>query len=418
MAHSRCILHLDMDAFYASVEQLRRPELRGLPVVVGHDGPRGVVAAASYEARKYGIHSAMPSATARRLCAHAVFIPADFAAYREASSRVFGVLRGYTPVIEPLALDEAYLDLTGSREAREDAAGVGARIKREVLEATGGLTSSVGIGTSKVVAKVASELQKPDGLVVVPEGGEATFLARLPLRVLPGLGPSAEARLGGLSLRTVADLARLPEEVLSARLGNQGPGLLALARGVDPRPVSIPGMPKSISREVTFERDRADADGLRRTVRGLAQDVTQSLRRHGLRARTVRLKVRFTGFETHTHQATLAMATDIDDEFLVAADRLVAEALVPGRGVRLVGIGAAGLQDAAQEELFDGGRDRRHALDVALDSLRERFGTTAVRRGDAGPLRQLDFRRDDLDVATEARGAGAGDDDGRAGREG
>jgi DNA polymerase-4 len=314
-----------MDAFYASVEQLRRPEIRGKPVIVGHDGPRGVVAAASYEARRFGIHSAMPTATARRLCPTLLIIPADFEAYREASARVFSVLRTYTPVIEPLALDEAYLDLSGSREARHQPQAVGFRLKAEVREATGGLTASVGAAASKAVAKIASDLRKPDGLVLVSPGTEAAFLAPLPLRVLPGLGPAGERRLDGLGLRTVGDIAATPVEILSARLGSSGPTLKALAQGDDPRAVELPGIPKSISREITFERDVADREALRRTVRSLAQDVTQSLRRRRLGAHTVRLKVRFAGFETHTFQATLPTATDLDDDVLATADRLLGE---------------------------------------------------------------------------------------------
>jgi DNA polymerase-4 len=390
-----------MDAFYASVEQRRRPELRGKPVAVGYDGPRGVVAAASYEARKFGVHSAMPSITAKRLCHQLVFIPADFKAYGAASSRVFSVLRRYTPLIEPLALDEAFLDLSGSREARSHPEEVATRIKTEVREVTGGLTSSVGIGASKVVAKVASDLRKPDGLVVVRPGEEHAFLAPLPIRVLPGLGPAAERRLDGLGLRTVGDLAALPASVLTARLGSRGPELQRLAVGDDLREVSIPGMPKSISREVTFERDVVDREKLRQTVRSLAQDVTQSLRHNGLWARTVRIKLRYAGFETHTHQATLKAPTDVDKEVLDALERLLDESLPEPRPIRLIGVGASGLSDDTQGELFDPDRNRYHALDTALDQLRQRFGPAAVVRGQAAVARQLDFRRDDLDAAAQ-----------------
>jgi DNA polymerase-4 len=389
-----------MDAFYASVEQLRHPELRGKPVVVGHDGRRGVVATASYEARKFGVHSAMPSATARRLCPQAIFIGPDFTAYRDASSVVFSVLRRYTPVIEPLSLDEAYLDLSGNREARAAPEAVGRRLKAEVLQATGGLTSSVGIATVKAVAKIASDYRKPDGLVVVQPGTEAAFLAPLPLRVLPGLGPAAERRLDGLGLKTVGDIAATPVGVLTARLGSSGASLWATALGDDPRPVSAPGRPKSISREVTFERDVRDVASLRRTVRALAQDVTQSLRRNGLWARTVRLKVRFEGFETHTFQSTLATATDLDEEVLAAADRLLGDALAESRPVRLIGIGAASLSDATEDGLFDQERSRRRSLDIAMDQLRRRFGPQAVHRGQQGSGEQRDFRRDDLDTVT------------------
>ena len=394
-----------MDAFYASVEQLRNPELQGKPVVVGHDGPRGVVAAASYEARRFGIHSAMPSATARRLCRQAIFIPVDFVAYREASAKVFAVLRRCTPVIEPLALDEAYLDLSGDRDARATAGATARRLKVEIREATGGLTASVGIGTCKVVAKVGSDLRKPDGMVVVPPGTEAAFLAPLPLRVLPGLGPAAERRLTGLGLRTVADLAALPIDVLRGRLGNSAAGLQALALGQDPRPVSVPGMPKSISREITFEKDIEDRAALRREVRVLAQDVAHSLRAQSLWARTVRMKVRYAGFETHTLQATLPGGTDSDRELMGVADQLLAQATAAGRPVRLIGVGAAGLSAAAQPDLLDGSGARDRALDQAMDELRQRFGWSAVHRGPAVGGRQLDFRREDLDAVQ-----GPGDD--------
>jgi DNA polymerase-4 len=398
---SRCIVHLDMDAFYASVEQLRDPRLRGKPVVVGHSGTRGVVAAASYEARRFGVRSAMPSAVAHRLCPQAIWIPADFRAYQEHSSRVFAVLERLTPIIEPLSLDEAFLDLSASPDFRAAPEAGGRRLKAEVLEATGGLTASVGIATCKVVAKVASDHRKPDGLVVVPPGDEAAFLAPLPVRVLPGLGPAAERRLADLELRTVGDVAGLADEALRARLGNQGPALGALARGQDPRPVVVPGRPKSISRETTFERDQSDREELRRVVRGLAQDVTRSLRARRLWARTVRLKVRWAGFETHTLQSTLAAATDLDAEVLPTADRLLLQALASPRPVRLVGIGVDGIVEAGQDDLFDTGRTRARTLDATLDSLRRRFGPGAVSRGRPVELEQRDFRRDDVDRARE-----------------
>jgi len=401
-AFTRCIAHVDMDAFYASVEQLRHPELRGKPVVVGHDGPRGVVAAASYEARKFGIRSAMPSAMARRLCRQAIFVPADFAAYRDASAKVFAVFRRYTPVIEPLALDEAYLDLSADRDARANAERTAGSLKREIFEATGGLTASVGMGSCKVIAKVGSDLRKPDGTVIVPPGEEAAFLAPLPLRVLLGLGPTAEKRLDGLGLRTVGDLLAVPTEALRLRLGSSAEGFQAMARGEDPRAVSVPGMPKSISREVTFERDIEDAARLRQEVRALAQDVTRSLRSQSLWTRTVRLKVRYAGFETHTLQETFPVATDLDREFLAAADRLLAGAVASARPVRLIGIGAAGLVQAAQGDLLDTGGTRERALDQAMDQLRLRFGGAAVRRGPALGGPQRDFRRTDLDDVAEA----------------
>jgi DNA polymerase-4 len=401
VAFSRCIAHVDMDAFYASVEQLRRPELRGKPVVVGHDGPRGVVAAASYEARRFGVRSAMPSATARRLCRQAVFLPPDFDAYREASSKVFAVLRRYTPLIEPLALDEAYLDLSADPDARADPDRTARRMQQEIGTATGGLTASIGVGSCKVVAKVGSDLRKPHGLVVVPPGEEAAFLAPLALRVLPGLGPAAERRLEGLGLRRVADLLRVPEDTLTARLGGAAAGFRALARGQDPRPVTVPGLPRSISREVTFERDVHDPEQLRHHLRGMAQDVTRSLRAQGLWARTVRLKIRYAGFETHTLQSTLPVATDSDRRFLGTAESLLAEATRGRRPVRLVGIGATGLTEAAQADLLDAAGARDRAVDAAVDELRKRFGSGALRRGPGVTGPQRDFRREDIDSLQE-----------------
>jgi DNA polymerase-4 len=393
-----------MDAFYASVEQQRRPELRGKPVIVGHDGPRGVVAAASYEARRFGVHSAMPSAIARRLCAQAVFVPADFEAYRDVSARVFRVLRQYTPIIEPLSLDEAFLDLSGDRNARADAEGTARRIKADVVAATAGLTASVGAATCKVVAKVASDLRKPDGLVIVAPGHEAEFLAPLPMRVLPGLGPAAARRLTDLGLRTCADLAALSDDVLQARLGSNGPALRRMALGDDPRTVVVPGLPKSISRETTFESDVEDRSELRRVARALAQDVTRSLRAHHLYSRTVRLKLRYPDFDTHTHQATLPVATDLDMEFLGALDRLMGEALPQARPVRLIGVAAAGLAEEVQQPLLDAARQKARALDESLDSLRGRLGRAAPTRGSHLAERQLDsdrsWRRDDIEAVT------------------
>jgi len=388
-----------MDAFYASVEQQRHPELRGQPVVVGHSGPRGVVAAASYEARRFGVHSAMPSATARRLCPQAIFVPADFATYGAVSARMFGVLRGYTPLVEPLSLDEAFLDLTADPGARRDPAGVAARLKADVLAATGGLTASVGVATCKVVAKIASDLRKPDGLVVVAPGEEQSFLAPLPIRTLPGLGPATERRLDGLGLTRIGDIGALPVDVLTARLGSHGAALRDLALGIDPRPVVLPGRPKSISREVTFERDIADRGRLRQVARDLAHDVGASLRRQHLVSRTVRLKLRFSDFDTHTAQTTLEEATDIDAELAAAAESLLAAAGRDPRAVRLLGVGAASLRDAQADLLVDTARERRRALDQSVDALRRRFGAAAVRQGAGGPRRQLDWRREDVEAA-------------------
>src|SRR5207248_2911479 len=336
-------MHVDLDAFYASVEQLRRPELRGKPVIVGGaggDGERGVVAAASYEARPFGVRSAMPLSRARRLCPTAVFIPCDFPAYREASKSVFAILDRYSPVIEPIALDEAYLDLTGEDALMGPADTVAIRLRDEVKTRCG-LDLSIGVASCKLVAKVASELRKPRGLVVVPPGTEASFLAPLPLGKLPGCGPATAVRLERVGVRTIGDLAALPDPLLGELFGQYGRLLGAHARGIDPSPVLPPGDPKSISREVTFDRDVREAGKVRATALGLLQDVGHSLREHGLSARTVVLKIRYRPFDTLSRLAT---------------------------------------------------------LDEQLDELRGRYGDHVITRGTAARLHQKDVRRDDLDA--------------------
>src|ERR1700687_891062 len=299
-------MHVDLDAFYASVEQLRRPELRGRPVIVGGagvEGERGVVAAASYEARPFGVRSAMPLGRARRLCPNAVFVPCDFPAYREASKSVFALLDRYSPVIEPIALDEAYLDLTGEEALLGPPDTVAHRLRDEVRPRCA-RNLSFGGASCNLVAKVASALRKPRGLVVVAPGGEAAFLAPLPLAKLPGCGPATAVLLERVGVRTIGDLAALPDPLLGELFGHYGRLLGAHARGIDPSPVMPPGDPKSISREVTFDRDLRDTGKVRATALGLLQDVAHSLRAHGLSARTVVLKIRYQPFDTLSRQAT------------------------------------------------------------------------------------------------------------------
>src|SRR5207244_645162 len=278
---ARGIIHIDLDAFYASVEQLRRPELRNRPVIVGGadagDGKaqlaRGVVSAASYEVRKYGVHSAMPLRTALRLCPHAVVVPVDFAAYRAASSSVFSIAREYTPLIEPLSLDEAFLDVTGSVLRFGPAAHIAAEMRDRIL-AECGLHASFGVASCKTVAKVASDLRKPRGFVVVEPGDEAAFLAPLPLRALPGLGPATETALAGLGLRTLGELAALPLEVVQRRVGNaQGRSIWERSRGLDDSPVAVPGRPRSVSREETFGKDVAVRADLAQRLADLSADA-------------------------------------------------------------------------------------------------------------------------------------------------
>ena len=397
----RVVMHVDLDAFYASVEQLRRPELRGKPVVVGGaglPGERGVVAAASYEARVFGVRSAMPLSRARRLCPTAVFVPCDFAAYREASKAVFNILDHYSPIIEPIALDEAYLDCTGQEALMGPPDKVAVRLRDEV-KAKCGLDLSIGVASSKLVAKVASELRKPRGLVVVPPGEEAAFLAPLPLSKLPGCGPATVARLERLGVRTIGDLAALPDPLLGELFGKYGRALGAHARGIDLNPVMPPGDPKSISREITFDRDQVNVTKVRETALGLLQDVGHSLRAHGLSARTVVLKIRYQPFDTQSRQATLDFPTDRDDELADAFRRLLETQIDRSRPIRLIGAGVSNLEaSATQLNLLEDRSARRVRLDQQLDELRERFGDQAIARGMPTRTHQKDMRRDDLDA--------------------
>jgi len=394
-------MHVDLDAFYASVEQLRRPELRGRPVIVGGagvEGERGVVAAASYEARPFGVRSAMPLGRARRLCPNAVFVPCDFPAYREASKSVFAILDRYSPVIEPIALDEAYLDLTGEEALLGPPDTVAHRLRDEVRTRCG-LDLSIGVASCKLVAKVASELRKPRGLVVVAPGGEAAFLAPLPLAKLPGCGPATAVRLERVGVRTIGDLAALPDPLLGELFGHYGRLLGAHARGIDPSPVMPPGDPKSISREVTFDRDLRDTGKVRATALGLLQDVAHSLRAHGLSARTVVLKIRYQPFETLSRQATLPYPTDRDDQLASALRQLLETQLDPSRAIRLIGAGVSNLEPCAtQLNLLETRSSRLVMLDEQLDELRGRFGDHVIARGAAPRPHQKDVRRDDLDA--------------------
>ena len=401
MTAYRAIIHLDLDAFYASVEQLRRPELRGLPVIVGGapsvDGRaqlhRGVVSAASYEARAFGVHSAMPLRTALHLCPQAIVVPVDFREYRKASNAVFNIASDYTPVIEPLSLDEAFLEVTGSTRRFGTAQHIAEEIRDRIL-ATTGLHASFGVATCKTVAKIASDLRKPRGFVVVEPGDEGSFLAPLPLRRLPGLGPAAEKALSGLGISTLGQLAALPLDTVQLRVGRaSGTSLWERAQGIDTAPVSVPGAPRSVSREETFARDVGDRNALHARVAELASDVGARLRTGGWTARTVTLKLRYSDFTTITRQETLKSATATDTAVRDAAVALLDTAW-SGDAVRLLGVGVSGLEAATQLDLFD--RTATDRIDHTLDRLRERFGHAAIRRGAGEGLHDLDWRGDDL----------------------
>jgi DNA polymerase IV len=389
----RTILHADLDAFYASVEVLDEPSLRGKPVIVGgRKGERGVVMAASYEARAFGVGSAMPLRTAAARCPHGVFLPGRPERYRELSERVMAIFASYTPLVEPISLDEAFLDVSASAAAFGDGETIAREIKRRVLDEVG-LVVSVGVATNKLCAKVASDLRKPDALVVVPPGGEATFLAPLPIRRLWGVGPQAQAALAEYGVVTIGQLAALPAGTLHRRFGRHGDDLSARARGVDVAGVHPTHQPKSIGHEHTFGTDTRDRARLDATLLDLAESVGSRLRRHDLAARAVQLKLRYEGFETLTRQAPLPRQTRESEPLYDTARSLLHRTLVDGRAVRLIGLTAISLTDAQQLTLFDDG-DRQDRLARSIDVVRDRFGEGSITRARLlreRPVRRFDF---------------------------
>ena len=376
---SRTILHVDLDAFYASVEVLDNPALAGKPVLVGGTGPRGVVAAASYEARRFGVHSAMPMGRARRLCPQAIVLPPRFDVYHARSAQVHGIFAAFTPVIEPIALDEAFLDVTGAARLFGDGREIGAAIRARVRAETG-LTASVGVAPNKLLAKLASDDAKPDGMLVVEPGTELAFLHSHPVRRLWGVGPATLARLDRFGVETIGDLAALPEASLVEALGKaHGAQLHALAQGRDERPVEADRETKSIGQEETFPRDVADREVLRREVRRMAERVGSRLREHDLAGRTVTLKVRFPDFRTITRSATLPEAFDVTAQITDLALGLLDKVDVAG-GVRLLGVTVSNLiQGAVQQgSLFGDGSGPVPPVQSAIDAVRAKFGDDAV----------------------------------------
>lgn len=346
----RTILHADLDAFYASVEQLDDPELRGKPVVVG--GPpeaRGVVAAASYEAREYGVRSAMPMSRALRLCPKAVRVSPRFDRYGAVSRQVMAVFREITPLIEPLSLDEAFLDATERTANFGGPEALAREIKRRVRERTG-LTVSIGAGTNKTIAKIASDMDKPNGLKVVPAGAEAAFLAPLPVRSLWGVGPKAEQTLAAMGVSTIGELARLDAEALTGRFGVRGEWFQRMARGEDDSPVETEHERKSVGAETTFPRDLPDGPELRGELRRLSEGVSRRLRSGGVRARTVVLKLRYSDFRTITRQTSLPEAIDGAVEIEATAGAILDRAVGPTDRFRLLGIHGTNLSSGGEEE--------------------------------------------------------------------
>ena len=399
------ILHVDLDAFFAAVEQRDRPELRGRPVIVGGGGPndRGVVSAASYEARRFGVRSAMPLRTAGALCPDGVFIPVDGRKYQAVSRQVMAILRRFSPQVEQVSIDEAFLDVAGTEALHGPPDAVARAIKAAILEDLQ-LTASVGVAATRLVAKVASDLRKPDGLVLVPPGGEEAFLAPLPIARLWGVGEKSRFILAEYGVRTIGDLAALPPDILQRRFGSMGPVLHDRARGVDPTPVGGGEAAKSVSHEHTFDRDTNDWEVIERTLLGLAEGVASRLRAGGVKAGTVGVKVRDSGFETHTPQRTLPEPTAQTDVIWHTAVELV-RSHTRGMTVRLLGIAATHLTDRHQLSLF-GGDERQERATRATDEIRKRFGSTAITRARLleGSVAEP-FERDHLH-APEARRVG------------
>jgi DNA polymerase IV len=389
----RTILHADLDAFYASVEILDDPSLAGRPVIVGgRRDERGVVSAASYEARRFGVHSAMPLRTAARLCPDGAFVAVRPERYRELSSRVMAIFASYTPLVEPISLDEAFLDVTSSAALFGSGVEIATDLKRRVRDEVG-LVVSVGVATNKLCAKIASDLSKPDGLIVVPPGGEASFLAPLPIGRLWGVGPKAQAALRDYGVARIGDLATLSGAALRRRFGSMGDQLRQRALGLDPAPVEPFHAPKSIGHEHTFDRDVTSRGELDAALLDLAESVGSRLRRADLAAGAVQLKLRYEGFQTITRQAPLAHPTADGTLLYHAAAALLDGALRPDRAVRLLGVTAIDLRDSQQLTLFDDG-DGDGRVARSLDAVRARFGEAAITRAAllrSRPRRRFDF---------------------------
>ncbi len=381
----RCILHVDMDAFYASVEIRDRPELRGKPVVVGGSPEgRGVVAAASYPARRFGIHSAMSARTAVRLCPDIVFVAPRHNYYADVSAQIRQVLNRYTPQVEPLALDEAFLDVTASLRLWGTGAEIGRRIKTAVRDELG-LVASVGVAPNKFLAKLASDLDKPDGFIIVEPDSIQDFLDPLPVSRLWGVGKAGQRTMAKLGVRTVADLRRRRPQQLESRFGEWGRHLWRLAHGRDDRPVMNDREAKSISHETTFSEDLSEIDVLRSVLLDLTEQVARRLRRYRRTARTVELKLRFSDFITITRSKTLARATDVTHHLWQTADELLIKELRHcDRAVRLLGMGVGALDadPCDQLELFtDRTNTRQSGLDRITDRISDRFGAGTIHRG-------------------------------------
>ena len=386
----RRIIHVDLDAFYPSVEEILDPSIAGLPILVGGDPRgRGVVSSASYPARAYGVRSAMPMAVALRLCPNALVVRGHYKAYSEYSKRVMDILSEYTPLWEPVSIDEAFLDVTGCEQLWGTPEGIGRLIQKRIEDEVG-LSASVGLASNKLVAKIASGLRKPHGFVCVRQGEEAAFLAPLSVEKLWGVGQVTGGALRDMGIQTIGELAELPLRLLMAKLGQQGAWLHEHVRGIDRSPVKTEHDPKSVSHERTFRRDVDDVDYILRCLLNLSEMTAARLRKRGLRARVVVLKLRYNDFRTVTRRVTLDEPTDLAEVLHAKVSDLLKKELKAGARVRLVGVGASGLTEGGyQLSLFGQDDARLHRLSEAVDRIRGRYGADAIKRASL-----LDRKRD------------------------
>lgn len=376
----RWIMHVDMDAFFASVEQRDDPALQGKPVIVCGKSRRSVVATASYEARAFGVHSAMPLSQAKRLCPHGCFVAPRFEAYREASDAIHQVMLHYADAYEPISLDEAFLDISGMGSQYPTLGSIGRAIKEEIRSAVH-LTASVGIAPNKFLAKMASDMNKPDGLCIIPYGREQEVLAPLPVRRLWGVGSVTEKKLLVAGFRTIADIQEAAPEKLSALLGNQGPLLKALSLGIDERPIISSRQVKSIGDESTYEYDLTDRPTIDREIAIHSDIVAQRLRRHDLAARTISLKIRFASFKTIMRSLSLEEGTNLQETIDSACQTLLSRIPLT-EGIRLIGVTASNLgAPLSIPSLFSDKEEKRARAAKAMDSIQQKYGRKALRKG-------------------------------------
>ncbi len=383
LAHT--IVHIDMDAFFAAIEQVDNPSLKGKPVVIGADPKkgqgRGVVSTCSYEARKFGIHSAMPISKAYQKCPHAIFLPGRMSRYHEMSERIFKILYDFTPDVEPISVDEAFLDITGTERIHGPALDAGLKIKKSIKEKTG-LIASVGIAPIKMAAKIASDLCKPDGILEIKKDHLIDFLWPLPIEKLWGVGPKTKAILNGLGIKTIRDLAHHEREDLCQKLGETGDHLYCLSHGIDQRSVEFNDEVKSVSHEHTFQHDTSDKEVLHRTFLYLSEKVSRRLRVEKLRGKTITIKVRYEGFKTYTRAVTLSVSTNFIDDIYSNARNLFEGFYTAANKVRLLGVRVSNFKELyIQDSLFkENAKEKKERIHKAVDLIKNKYGEKSIHR--------------------------------------